>query len=627
MLKFIVYIYSLGVSKSQQSNVEGIDHNLERNLDINDDGWEDQILYNYRKSHQKPKEMVYFQWIRESFSCRLKTQNNKHSSAHGSNPNIPSSPTEYFKALETLQNQEREMAFDATAIAKASKAEKDAASILEAIRRKERARLLESGASDQFLANVDLINDNCSDLMRAAQRLPKGAHLHCHFNTVLHPSFLVSQARNIKCMFIRSSLSLNTQLDNFKNAAITFSILQDSTKGMNIFDSNYKPLSWMRYSQFLQKFPGGWRKAEEWLANKCMMSAEDAHAMEQTTDGQVNMVWDLFNRSTQMMKGLFNYESAFRSYIGKAIDSFVEDNVMYAEVRPNFFDKYIVSDDGIRQLDHHAWMQIIQEEVDAKLKQFDAPSKGTGRFKGLKVIYCAPRSITKEDMIWCLKDCVLLKKSFPDLICGFDMVGCEGRGNPIRHYIPELLQFKKTCSNLYLDIPFLFHAGETLESQGPTDGNLYDAILLGSKRIGHGYAMARHPLLMQMCRERSIALEICPISNEVLHLCSSVQGHVLPTLLANSVPCTINSDNPSYFRSSLSHDFYQTILHHDSMTLFGWRVLAEWSIEHSCMDPEQRTDAFKTWERNWEAFCEWIIGEFGPEYLRFPASTQADSWF
>lgn len=119
------------------------------------------------------------------------------------------------------------------------------------------------------------------------------------------------------------------------------------------------------------------------------------------------------------MKGLFNYESAFRNYVGKAIDSFVEDNVMYAEVRPNFFDKYIATDDGEGQLDHRAWMQIIREEVDAKIKQLDANgSRGAGRFKGLKVIYCAPRSIKNEDMTWCLNDCISLKQEFPDLICG-----------------------------------------------------------------------------------------------------------------------------------------------------------------------------------------------------------------
>jgi adenosine deaminase CECR1 len=36
------------------------------------------------------------------------------------------------------------------------------------------------------------------------------------------------------------------------------------------------------------------------------------------------------------------------------------------------------------------------------------------------------------------------------------------------------------------DIPFIFHAGETLGDGTAADMNLYDAILLGTKRIGHG---------------------------------------------------------------------------------------------------------------------------------------------
>ncbi|EER41130.1 CECR1 family adenosine deaminase [Histoplasma capsulatum var. duboisii H88] len=489
------------------------------------------------------KKMVKFRWAQASFSNREESQSDKQSATGSSTSIAQSLIARYNGARDKLWKQELELAFDAGAVDQAPKIENDAASVVQAIRDEERSRYLKAGASDHFLANVDLINRG-SDLMRVARELPKGAHLHCHFNTVLHPSFLVAQARHVKCMFIRSTRSLNVN-DNLNDAAITFSVLQDSTEGADIFDPNYEPLAWMRYSKFLEDFPGGREQAEEWLVKKLLISLEDAHAIDQNLEE----VWDLFNRRTQMMKGLFNYESAFRNYIGKAIHSFVEDNIMYAEVRPNFFDKYIVSDDGERQLDHR-----------------------------------------------------------------FDMVGCEGRGNQIRDYLPLLLQFRATCTNLGLDIPFIFHAGETLESQGPTDNNLYDAILLDSKRIGHGFAIPQHPLLMQMCRERGIALEICPISNEILHLCPSMKNHVLPILLANAVPCTINSDNPAYFNSSLSHDFYQIILHIDSITLHGCRILAEWSIEHSCMDPKQQADAFNTWEADWTAFCQWIVLEFGPKY-------------
>jgi len=111
-------------------------------------------------------------------------------------------------------------------------------------------------------------------------------------------------------------------------------------------------------------------------------------------------------------------------------------------------------------------------------------------------------------------------------------------GNELRHFIPEFLNFRKKCKAQNLDIPFLFHCGETLEVGDKCDGNLFDAVLLNSKRIGHGYAIARHPLLMDIFKEK----------NEILGLTSTIAGHHLPILLANDVPCTINSDNATFYK-------------------------------------------------------------------------------
>ena len=47
------------------------------------------------------------------------------------------------------------------------------------------------------------------------------------------------------------------------------------------------------------------------------------------------------------------------------------------------------------------------------------------------------------------------------------------------------------------------------------DMNLLDAFLLNVTRIGHGYAVTKHPLIKQLLETRRIPLEICPISNQV----------------------------------------------------------------------------------------------------------------
>jgi len=51
-----------------------------------------------------------------------------------------------------------------------------------------------------------------------------------------------------------------------------------------------------------------------------------------------------------------------------------------------------------------------------------------------------------------------------------------------------------------------------------------------------------------------------------------------------------------------------------SMSLHGWRVLAEWSIEHSCMTNAEKSEVKKKWLDLWNVFCQWIVDEYGSKY-------------
>jgi adenosine deaminase CECR1 len=135
-------------------------------------------------------------------------------------------------------------------------------------------------------------------------------------------------------------------------------------------------------------------------------------------------------------------------------------------------------------------------------------------------------------------------------------VGEEAKGKPLRDHVPQLLQFQRNCNGEdggeKVEIPFLFHCGETLEMGTDTDDNLLDALLLKSKRIGHGFSLARHPYIMERMKQQGICLELCPISNEILGLTPRVGGHVMYNLLANNVHCTVNSDNGTLFKYASS---------------------------------------------------------------------------
>lgn len=253
--------------------------------------------------------------------------------------------------------------------------------------------------------------------------------------------------------------------------------------------------------------------------------------------------WDKFNARTQMMKGLFNYEQAYRRYTRLCLQEFVDDKIQYAEIRPNFMEtNQLWANDGTRQINNAGIVELIIEEYD----RFQSDNRGV--FGGLKIIYCTPRSSSREAVRYSLDECLAFKKRWPQWIAGYDILGEESKGQPLKAFIPEFLDFKRKCAEANLDIPFLFHCGETLEMGGDTDGNLVDAVLLGARRIGHGFALPRHPYVLEQMKKHRVCVELCPISNEILGLTPRIGGHAMYSLLARNVPCTLSTDNGTLFR-------------------------------------------------------------------------------
>lgn len=96
------------------------------------------------------------------------------------------------------------------------------------------------------------------------------------------------------------------------------------------------------------------------------------------------------------------------------------------------------------------------------------------------------------------------------------------------------------------------HAGEW----GPA-ANVKEAIEeLGAERIGHGVRVLEDNDIVTLASERGTAFEVCITSNYQSGVVNSLDTHPLIRMLDAGVNVTINTDDPSISRITLSHEYY-----------------------------------------------------------------------
>jgi adenosine deaminase len=96
------------------------------------------------------------------------------------------------------------------------------------------------------------------------------------------------------------------------------------------------------------------------------------------------------------------------------------------------------------------------------------------------------------------------------------------------------------------------HAGEW----GPAT-NVKEAIeQLGAERVGHGVRVLENKDIVSLARERGTAFEVCVTSNYQSGVVGSLDTHPLMKMLDAGLNVTINTDDPSISRITLSHEYY-----------------------------------------------------------------------
>jgi adenosine deaminase CECR1 len=218
----------------------------------------------------------------------------------------------YRRARRELLESEASNAWDRKVSLAATSVELAAAKIVLAIREYERRTIFGNVASEempgpetlemggQFLTNKKRIEEQ-SLLFKIAQRLPKGAILHLHFNAGLDPGKLLKEARQMESMYVWSSKPLLTKAD-LASAEIVFKIFPTGSPSFDIFRTGYnggggngqRCMKWSefrtgftkRFSSLFPKSPGDdLDSAECWIKEKIVFNEHEIYDPTQTVNG------------------------------------------------------------------------------------------------------------------------------------------------------------------------------------------------------------------------------------------------------------------------------------------------------------------------------------------------------
>ena len=154
-----------------------------------------------------------------------------------------------------------------------------------------------------------------------------------------------------------------------------------------------------------------------------------------------------------------------------------------------------------------------------------------------------------------------------------------GLGGPELGYPPAL--FRETYAEAgRRGLRLVAHAGET---DGPA--SVRGAVeALGAERVGHGVRCLEDPAVVAMLRERRVPLEVCPTSNYRLKVVPDGAPHPIRRLVEAGIVCTVNSDDPPMFGTSLV-DEYRLL----AVQGFTWEEL--WALNRNALDAAFLGDA------------------------------------
>ncbi|XP_043465578.1 adenosine deaminase 2-like isoform X2 [Leptopilina heterotoma] len=304
-----------------------------------------------------------------------------------------------------------------------------------------------------------------SKVFKMIKKMPKGCLLHAH------DVGTVSQEYVLRNVTYRPNL---------------YACESDGKLKLRFFEIPDTNCNWKLLSQ-LRATPESEKEINQRIRQHMSMMTENPE--EAYPDG--DKAWIKFQSLFEFLGSFMRYRPVYEDYYYQLLKENYEDKFLYVELRASFSALYELNGKTHGPIEV---AKFVKDVGDRFLKEHPD-------FIGVKIIYSQQRHITVEKLKKHLKNFQQLKDTYPNFIVGFDLVGQENKGYPLKNFTKQLLELKSEYQK------FIFHAGETDWNGLSTDENLIDAVLLRTKRIGHGFALPKHPKVMELVKKQDIAIE------------------------------------------------------------------------------------------------------------------------
>ncbi|WP_172279187.1 adenosine kinase [Chryseobacterium sp. LAM-KRS1] len=405
-----------------------------------------------------------------------------------------------------------------------------------------------------------------SRLFEIFQSMPKGGLLHTHSGGITDAKWVIAAARKYKECYIYDQADTK----DFIFGQLAF------------FQDGKVPKGFVSLDQKLSSEPGFEKQLTELLLLKreslCMYSD----------------YWIEFEKRFTRISLLLPYRPFFKEYYKKGFEDLAANKVQHVEIRYVFDELYDFQHGKYPLKTSVTDLQEVVKEIQKKYPEFS-----------LKLIYSSFKFLDPQAVGKQLETAFELKKEFPDVISGFDLVADEAAGNSIYSFREDWAKLNELSKKYGVKMPLFLHAGESVSV---FNKNMIDIASLDNPRIGHGLNLIYFPKTMELIKKQNKLVEVSPISNQVLGYVSDLRNHPARVLLSNGIQCSINSDDPSvYGYEGLGYDFWVAYIYWE-LDVKALKKLVFNSINYSSLNESEKKRSLTYLNKQWDDFVKEMNG-------------------